>query len=97
MIVKCPKCQEEYDDVYRDTFCPHKTFEMHTGVVVEGKRGCAHSLTDLEAAFRPLNPALPNENCPFNQLVKAFIEDRPLSEQEAIDTAERLLHADAKP
>ena len=49
MIVICEKCGEEYDDVYRWTFCPHEHFEMATTVVgPDGKiRGIARSVDEL--------------------------------------------------
>lgn len=32
MKVTCEKCDKEYDDTYRLTYCPHEWFEMHTKV-----------------------------------------------------------------
>jgi hypothetical protein len=44
----CPKCQLEYDDTYRWTFCPHEQFEMRTRVFHDGKdKGIATSLEEL--------------------------------------------------
>lgn len=31
MIVTCDKCDTRYDDEYRWTFCPHKTFDANDG------------------------------------------------------------------
>jgi len=31
MIVQCEKCNKRYDDEFRDTFCPHKTFPANDG------------------------------------------------------------------
>lgn len=30
MIVRCEECFKVYDDIYRLTFCPHRSFSMHT-------------------------------------------------------------------
>lgn len=31
MIVRCDKCEKYFNDVYRFTFCPHKTFLANDG------------------------------------------------------------------
>jgi hypothetical protein len=31
MIVQCEKCKRRYDDEFRDTGCPHKTFAANDG------------------------------------------------------------------
>ena len=48
MVVVCKECGENYDDVYRLTYCPHELFEMHTVAVnAEGEMKCCHSLEEL--------------------------------------------------
>ncbi len=44
----CEACGEEYDDVYRLTYCPHDQFEMNALVCgMDGVAGVAHTLEDL--------------------------------------------------
>lgn len=45
MIVTCPACGRNYDDVYNLTNCPHERFKMNTRVYVRGQfRGIAHTV-----------------------------------------------------
>jgi hypothetical protein len=63
--------------VYRDTICPHKTFEMHCSVFVNGEHGCAHTVEEQLAAIGE-SPVLPNPDCQMIELAAAFGEDRPV-------------------
>jgi hypothetical protein len=78
--ITCPVCQLQYDDTYRNTICPHDSFEMHTGVTVGGERGCAHTIDELNAAHRSVDPVLPNPDCAMNVMVKSFEADRAMPE-----------------
>jgi hypothetical protein len=51
MIVTCRTCQLEYDDLYKLTYCPHETFEMHTLITVHGIERCCHSIEELDTAI----------------------------------------------
>lgn len=49
MVVHCDKCHEDYDDTYRDTFCPHDKFSMHTIMALGNETFVATTLEDMEA------------------------------------------------
>lgn len=65
MKVTCPECKQEYDDTYHNTNCPHKSFEMHTGVFVNGQQGCAHTIEELTKATN--ENVLPNSDCVYQR------------------------------
>lgn len=63
MKVKCLACGQEYDDTFRNTQCPHESFEMHCGVFVNGQQGCAHTIEELTKATK--ENILPNPDCEY--------------------------------
>lgn len=75
MNIVCPECLQKYDDTYRNTSCPHETFEMHCSVFVNGQQGCAHTVEELRDATESPNPTAPNPDCPLNKLRESFAED----------------------
>ena len=77
MITTCPKCHQEYDDVYHSTQCPHEYFQMHCGVFVKGKQGCAHTVEEQRQT-----DVVPNPDCPHLQMLQNL--------SEAIDESIRL-------
>lgn len=73
MITTCPKCHQEYDDVYRTTQCPHKSFQMHCSVFVEGKQGCAHTVEELNEAVK--SKVVPNPDCSYMLALNNMLEE----------------------
>lgn len=50
MIVTCPLCRREYDDLYRYTFCPHLGFQMRCTVVRgDGQSKVCTTLAEVNA------------------------------------------------
>jgi hypothetical protein len=37
VIIECPDCKREFEDIYRSTICPHETFAAN-----DGKNNFAH-------------------------------------------------------
>ena len=53
MMVKCDKCGDVYDDLYRRTYCPHNQFQMHTIVAgPEGVRGIATTVEKCQKLMK---------------------------------------------
>jgi hypothetical protein len=53
MITTCERCGLSYDDLYRWTYCPHETFEMHTRAVnAAGVERCCHTVEELKAHMK---------------------------------------------
>lgn len=46
---RCDDCGDEYDDLYRWTYCPHERFDMRTTVIgPDGAVGVATSIEELD-------------------------------------------------
>lgn len=58
MVVTCDDCDEEYDDLYRLTYCPHERFEMSNhvyGTLPDGSYGLKGIATTIEELRRLTN------------------------------------------